>query len=223
MLRPFGLGLCGDNREGTRSVLGPNLARINSMIACARARTCMPCNGGRFMPEVFVVTDTAALRHCEHLAGSGWCGCTQDFALRQTPQKPTTVVEMHALLRQCRCPTVVERFVKSHTPLPGEELPRPCTAPGCTFAHNPATAAQELQALRATEAKLSADTSKAGKARYSKWRMEHAHMHGNVQPGGYGAPFMQHDLDQQLLEALHLAELNLPKIPLSCPSYIDLH
>ena len=140
-LRPFGLGLCGDDREGTRSVLGPNLARINDMIASARAGLCKPCNGGRFTPEVFVVTDVAALRHCEHLAGSGWCGCSQDFALRQTPQKPTTVADMYALLQQCRCPTVVERFVKSHTPLPGEELPRPCTAPGCTFAHNRATAA----------------------------------------------------------------------------------
>ena len=41
--------------------------------------------------EFFLSVDVAALRHTEHLANSGWCGCNRDFALRQTPKKPETV------------------------------------------------------------------------------------------------------------------------------------
>jgi hypothetical protein len=61
------------------------------------------------------------------------------------------------------------------------------------------------------EARLVADKTKAGKARFSRWRMEHAHTHGNVQPGLYGEPLLRHDLDKQLLDPLHLAELGIPK------------
>ena len=82
------------------------MQRINDAIACARKHGEIACPGGAVKPEVFIVTDLAALRHCEHLAGSGFCGCSQDFALRQSPaKKPASVAEMHALLRQCRCPT----------------------------------------------------------------------------------------------------------------------
>ena len=56
-----------------------------------------------------------------------------------------------------------------------------------------------------------AEKTKAGKARFSRWRMEHAHEHGNIQPGLYGEPLLRHDLDKQLLDPLHLAELGIPK------------
>merc|ERR1711871_587007 len=42
--------------------------------------------------------------------------------------------------------------------------------------------------------------------------MEHADGHFNVQPGEYGEPMLHHDMDDQLLDALHVAELNLPKV-----------
>mmetsp|Transcript_7677 Transcript_7677/g.15984 ORF Transcript_7677/g.15984 Transcript_7677/m.15984 type:complete len:415 (-) Transcript_7677:70-1314(-) len=41
--------------------------------------------------------------------------------------------------------------------------------------------------------------------------MAHANTHGNVQPGEYGKPFLHHDLDDQILEPLHFAELNICK------------
>lgn len=56
-------------------------------------------------------------------------------------------------------------------------------------------------------------TTKAGKAAYSKWRMEHAHQHFNIQPGKYGRPMFEHHLDDQILDSLHYAELGLPKTP----------
>ena len=65
---------------------------------------------------------------------------------------------------------------------------------------------------KSTEKELAADASKKGKAAFSKWRMAHADNHLNVQPGEYGEPMLHHDMCDQLLDALHLAELNLPKI-----------
>ena len=57
-----------------------------------------------------------------------------------------------------------------------------------------------------------ADTTKAGKSRYSKFRMAHAHVHLNIQPGPYGAPFLKHDLNtRQILDPLHYAKLGLAK------------
>ena len=43
--------------------------------------------------------------------------------------------------------------------------------------------------------------------------MEHAARHRNVQPGTYGYPFMKHDMKDQILDPLHLAELGIPKTP----------
>ena len=116
------------------------------------------------------------------------------------------------LLDTCRSPTCEARYVLSHNTVPGEERPRPCTAPGCKFAHNPATAVQEQEAMYAEEASLANVTTKAGKARFSKWRMQHAHAHGNVQPGKFGEPMLRHDMEKQLLDPLHLAELGVPPL-----------
>lgn len=72
---------------------------------------------------------------------------------------------------------------------------------------------EELAALLEEEKALSSVSTKAGKAAFSKWRMAHAHAHLNVQPGVYGRPMFHHDMDDQILDSLHLAELGLPKIP----------
>ena len=122
---------------------------------------------------------------------------------------------MKELLGKCLEPTVIQRFVRSHTPVPGEEQPRPCDVPGCKFGHGDDAAAivEALSELLAMERKLSADESKKGKAAFSKWRMAHAASHFNVQPGEYGKPMFWHDFCDQILDALHLAELGLPKTP----------
>eukprot|EP00965_Chrysotila_dentata_P017031 565435-Pleurochrysis_carterae.AAC.1 len=44
--------------------------------------------------------------------------------------------------------------------------------------------------------------------------MAHAVGHGNVQPGKYGKPMHDSDLYQHILDALHLAKLDLSKTPL---------
>ena len=111
----------------------------------------------------------------------------------------------------CKDPTVIERFVGTHNIVPGEAQPRPCTHGDCKFAHDPSTAMAEHAEMLATEAALAADTTKAGKARFSKWRMDFAHKHGNLQPGVYGRPTFEHDFSEQILDPLHYSELGMPK------------
>ena len=210
MLRIFGLGNCSDDRDGTTRLLGDNRTIINKML---REDACVKCSDVNVTFDIFVALDVAALRHTEHVANSGWCGCSRDFALRQTPTKPNTVAEMHELLKQCHELTCEERFIWSHMPLPGEAEPRPCTAPSCTFGHNRETVANDHAAMLADEALLAKDVTKKGKAAFSRWRMSHAHAHRNVQPGKYGAPMLHHDFSKVIMDALHCAELNMPKIP----------
>ena len=173
---------------------------------------CIQCGECEIWPEVFVVTDVSALRHCEHLANSGWCKCQWEHALRDTAvveKKPETVKALKALLKECESPTAEQRYILSHNTLPGESQPRPC--PCCSFGHDPLTVLAKQKAMYEDEARLAAEKTKAGKARFSRWRMEHAHEHGNIQPGLYGEPLLRHDLDKQLLDPLHLAELGIPK------------
>ena len=227
-LRIFGLGNCADSREGTVRLFGPNLDTLNEWIAADQADECISIqcpscesdddgeSGGvgsvEISPEVFIVTDMSALRHCEHLSCSGWCCCSHDDALRKVPRRPSTDAELDELMKICVSPTAVQRHVRSHNTVPGEQLPRPCDAAGCTFAHNRATAAAEQAAMLAKEEELVAVTTKKGKRAFADWRMEHARLHGNIQPGKHGAPMLRHDLDKQLLDVLHLAELNCNKV-----------
>lgn len=207
-LRIFGLGSVSDDRDGTRKLLGSNLDIINATIRGQPDRACIPCDSGDAVDvKVYVVTDVAALRHVEHIAASGWCCCTRDFALRTTPKaKPTSVEELHALLKECHSPTMEERCVWSHNVVPGEEEPRAC--PFCDFAHDRATAKQQLEELLQEETRLMKDDTKAGKAAFCAWRMEHARLHHNIQPGAYGRPLFHHDIDDQILDPFHYAELN---------------
>jgi hypothetical protein len=192
-----------------------NIAHVNKWIAaeeCEEFR--IDGETVKLKPKPWFSLDIACLRHTEHIANSGFCGCERDFALRTTPPKPTTAKEMRELLTKCKSHTGRTRFVLSHTPLPGKDLPEPCTAPGCDFGHGtPAKVKAEYDALLAEEKQLAGVLTKAGKTAFSKWRMKHAKLHENMQPGEYGAPFFHYDLDDFILDLLHMAELGLPKTP----------
>ena len=216
-LNIFGLGNVDDGRDGSSRLFGANLALINENLQVKREGKPIELEIDKKLTKVdldiLVVTDVSALRHCEHVANSGWCGCSSDFALRQTPRKPTNKAEMIELCGKCIEPTVEQRDNWSHMPPPGETLPRPCTAPGCTYAHDRAMVGALLAEMLATEATLKADTSAKGKAKFAEWRKAHHRLHFNVQPGLHGKPMLRHDLAKQILDALHKAELGLPKTP----------
>lgn len=225
LLHIFGFGCCGDNREGTRRLLGSNLQTINQMIRDSEADRALSVNINGEEKQIHVrlyfTDDVCALRHGEHLANSGWCGCARDRALRQIPKKPSTVMEMKELISGagiCRELSCLEREILSHTPPEGEDLPRPCIAPGCRFGHGArAKVEQEYKDLLDTEERMAADSSKKGQRAFSQWRMLHAWKgptpHLNVPPGLYGRPLLHHHLRHQILDALHLAVLGLPKTP----------
>ena len=220
-LRVIGLGNCDDGREGCRRVLGPNLPYINSLILADECGTCVEIDvGGKpvsILPKVFMVDDVSKIRHGERLANSGWCGCSRDKALRQTPTvKPAadcTEAELRDFVSVCHSPSRLERFTWSHNTVIGEAGPRPCSAAGCTFAHDQPTALAQQASMLKREAELAAVETKAGKVAFSKWRMQHAHSHNNVQPGKFGSPFLLHHFDRQILDLLHLSELGVPKTP----------
>eukprot|EP00965_Chrysotila_dentata_P208609 6184795-Pleurochrysis_carterae.AAC.1 len=73
-----------------------------------------------------------------------------------------------------------------------------------------AAAAQAYSDFKAEELGLLNDmTHNAGKHRYQKWRMEHAHRHFNVQPGVYGEALLHCHTDDMILDSLHGTDINL--------------
>ena len=67
--------------------------------------------------------------------------------------------------------------------------------------------------MMAMEVELKQVLSRSGKAKLSKWRLEHAHRHLNVRPASFGSPMILFDIDDFLLCNLHMSELGLPKTP----------
>ena len=78
------------------------------------------------------------MRHGEHLANSGFCGCSRDFALRHVPKvKPKNQAELRTMLADCHSHSYPERVTLSHSRHKDGSI-RPCTC--CSFGNDPATA-----------------------------------------------------------------------------------
>ena len=132
--RVFGIGRCADDKAGTEQLCGEkNIKTINNMFHTYRAGKPIECEiNGKKTPlplHPVIITDTSALRHVGRRAASGFCGCSGDVCLRRLPPKPKTKAEMYGVCGTCKSHTWDEGFVFSHNPLPGETVPRPCTAP----------------------------------------------------------------------------------------------
>ena len=213
-LRIIGLGSCGDGDVG-RLIGEANLEKANVIARAGPAgigfEVTDPSDGSTFtvLVRLIVVTDASAFRHEAKLAKSGICGCGAEM-LRLIPEKPESVAEMVEMCHECHKPTLEERFTCGHYPHPGETLPRACTAPGCTYAHsNPA---RDYALLLKIESEIRADETAAGKRRYCTWRMDHAQLHRNIQPGIAGRPGIEMaSMSQQLPDTLHGMGLNLFK------------
>ena len=222
-LRIFGVGTCDDGRAGATRLCGPeNHTLINQLLDCQqlllREGVLLPPGSTRLPGDavlklkLVVVPDLSCMRHCEHLGQSGMCGCSRDAALRCIPCAPSTVAEMTELCTStCHVHTQQERWDWTHWPRPGEKLPRPCTMPGCTYAHE--DPAEDFAAFKAHLLALLADTSKGSARRLSEYRAKHSNAHRNVKPGEHGQPFFDApDMKSFLVDMLHGLYLNLPKI-----------
>ena len=97
----------------------------------------------------------------------------------------TVPVMLQCEARQAIMHTREERWTWTHWPRPGEKLPRPCTIPGCTYAHTDPAA--DFAAFAAQLLPLIADTSKGAARRLSEFRSKHSNSHGNIKPGEHTA------------------------------------
>jgi hypothetical protein len=128
VLHIFGFGSCGDDRSGTTRILGPNLDTINRMIEREeQGKPTLVEHGGKqreIMIDLHFTDDLSCLRHGEHLANSGFCGCSRDDALRKLPPTPDTVAAMKELVKggeggRCRELSCLERDILSPQPRQG--------------------------------------------------------------------------------------------------------
>ena len=75
-LHSFGFGNCGDDRNGSRRLFGPNLETINTWVDAAAEDKCSTIDVDGETRSIFIdphfTDDVSALRHGEHLANSGW-------------------------------------------------------------------------------------------------------------------------------------------------------
>ena len=69
----------------------------------------------------------------------------------------------------------------------------------------------EQAAMYAQEVELLKDHRQRLENKHLVWRKAHWLRHGNIQPGSYDEPLLQHDLDDQLLDPLHYAKLKISK------------
>ena len=164
-------------------MFGSNRDVINEYIAAAREKRRVPLLVKneilQIIPEPLMINDLSSLRHCEHIAASGICGCSRERALRVVPTKPRDIKEMHKMIREnCSSPTLLQRVRWSHNPPKGKSLPDPCEL--CGFGTDRSKVDAEYKELLQTEAQLASVQTKAGKAKFSKWRMAHACLHNNI-------------------------------------------
>eukprot|EP00965_Chrysotila_dentata_P208622 6184803-Pleurochrysis_carterae.AAC.5 len=147
----------------------------------------------------------SALRHSNHrwlfLAGVAAPAMPSDAALRTVPKKPETAADMHEALKLFHLPSAIERYTLSHMTPPGESTPRPA-APMLT---TPARLQLTLPlCCRLRPSCASPPPKRASIASQDgEWR---------TQPLT-GRCSLDSDLDQPILDALHLAKLGLPKTP----------
>ena len=118
---------------------------------------------------------------------------------------------MLELCQACDAPDPLEQCTLAHEPWPGERLPRPC--PCCNFCHDESTAEREYEEEKAMREKFRADDSKAGRAKYARWQCERAKEHLNIKAGPEGLSVLGQATRRSHLCHLHVARLNLPKIP----------
>ena len=111
----FGVGNVDDGRKGCVRLFGANRDTINEYIAAGREKRRVPFVGAqdeilKIIPGPLMINDLSSLRHCEHIANSGICGCPREQALRVTPKKPRNIAEMLSRVRtECISQTYAQR------------------------------------------------------------------------------------------------------------------
>ena len=184
-LRLLGLGIrYKDDKYGFESVLQPNIECIEECLRMREVSVGTDAAGAdlRFKIELRLTGDAAGVQAIE----GQMCGCPRE-AIHEVPSMSdmATLEALKATISKCDNKTASDvRRIRSHTPLKGEKLPRPCDC--CAFGHDPAKAEAEHAALIKRLTELKHDTSDAGKRALQTFNRAHKHRHKNVGPGPDG-------------------------------------
>ena len=184
-LRLIGLGIrYKDDRKGFREVLMPNLECIEE---CLRLKKVWLDVGGeigwlQFKINLKCTGDFAGVRAIE----GQLCGCSREV-IHQVPTVAdvASLASLRALNATCDNTTSAEtRHIRSHSPFPGETLPRPCDC--CSFGHDSRAAAAQLTQFTQNLVSMQAETSEKGKRVLSNYVRDFKNKHKNCCPGPDG-------------------------------------
>lgn len=184
-LRLIGLGIrYKDDRKGFQEVLMPNIGCIEECILQRRVQLSDSVDGPAlsFPINMKCTGDFAGVRAIE----GQLCGCSREV-IHQVPTTAdvASIASMQAINATCDNRTSAEiRAIRSHTPLKGETLPRPCDC--CTFGHDKRTAAAQLTAFQHELAMLRANETPKGKRDLAKYMRTFKEQHKNAVPGPDG-------------------------------------
>jgi hypothetical protein len=223
-----------DSTVGAHKAWGEQLAELNRLAGGVVAVEAPPEKRTRRMrdaePEVqtyhtyhvhtdlTVCVDLCAERDLGGVIGAG-CHCQGHGMLHRFPERRreqyTTIEQALEWCAACEEPTLEEQDALSHTPCPGEELPRPC--PCCDFYHG--TPAQSRVQYAAESARYETLASAAlestqGQRAFDAAQLKHAHEHRKVRWRARGQPAVRVPKEKWWLELLHTVALNAIKVML---------
>ena len=220
-----------DNRKGAKEAWREQLDELNTIpgrvwcVEAAAERTRAWSHAHR--PELTtyqVVTDlsTCVDLCCERdlggVMGPG-CKCQGKGMIQRYPvQRREKYKDISAALEWCQnCeePELEEQDALSHSPCPGEELPRPCPALDCVMYHG-TEAERRVQyaeeTARYAALAAAAELSSTGKRAMDAAQLKHAHAHSNVRWRERGQPLLRVPKRKWWLELLHSIALNAIKL-----------
>eukprot|EP00965_Chrysotila_dentata_P155870 5150448-Pleurochrysis_carterae.AAC.1 len=200
-----------DDREGTRRVLAPNLKLSQQMLQTREALLHPPGDAGTAAIKVAVrlrfTGDFAGIRAIE----GQLCACDREVTHAVPSMEAVSSVKNLKTLNATCLNTISAntRWLRIHTPLPVEAVPRPCDL--CSFAHDPDCAEEQLTIFQGELKRLQADTTEKGKEALSKYIRNHKQRHANTGPGPECVPLTSAALLDWVLDLLHV-DLNLGKL-----------
>ena len=215
MLHLWALGLrVKDGQKGAQEAWGDEAEVLESLDGAM-----ITVRGRRIHVSLSVTVDLCAERDLGGIINGG-CMC-QDFEQHHacpTNRRSRFVGNLPEILKYCelcREPTLAEQITLAHALHEDEELPRPCTAPGCDFGHGSQEKVRaEFSVAQHLYRKLAADAegSDAGRDAFNKVVLDHAHRHCNVRWMHRGVPVPKVPKSRFWLELLHTIPLNACKL-----------
>ena len=222
----------GDSRQGAQEAWSGQLQELNAIPGKvwrveaeapqrtrARTQAELPeLTTYHVTTDLTVCVDLCAERDLGGVMGAG-CHCAGKGMVQRYPvRRREQFQHVSAALEWCSAceePELDEQYALSHSPQPGEVLPRPCPAEGCSMYHG-TEAERRVQyaeeTARYTELTAAAEATTQGKRAFDAAQLAHAHAHRQVRWRERGQPLLQVPKRKWWLELLHSVALNAIKV-----------